>query len=284
MPPVILGSMGELGRTLHAWRDRVTPSEVGLPAGGKRRAPGLRREELAHLAGLSVDYIVRLEQGRSDSPSVQVLTALARALRLSDAERNHLFVLAGEVEPSSGRLPAHIPPGVQRIVDQLEGAPLCVTDAAWTMIAWNPMFAALIGDPSPLQGRWRNIVYRHFVEPGDRVVMTPEQQQNFRNAMVTDLRASLARYPRDADLRALIEELRTGYDDFAQRWDQPVVGFHQSERKTIRHPEVGTFDIDCDILAVPGSDLRMVVYTAAPNTEAAEKLRLLSVIGLQALT
>ena len=82
----------------------------------------------------------------------------------------------------------------------------------------------------------------------------------------------------------MIEELRTGYDDFAQRWDQPVVGFHHSEQKTIRHPEVGTFDIDCDILAVPSSDLRMVVYTAAPNTEAAEKLRLLSVIGLQALT
>lgn len=279
-----MGDMGELGRTLHAWRDRVTPSEVGLPAGGKRRAPGLRREELAHLAGLSVDYIVRLEQGRSDSPSAQVLTALARALRLSDAERNHLFVLAGEVEPSPGRLSAYIPPGVQRIVDQLEGAPLCVTDAAWTIITWNPMFAALIGDPSPLQGRWRNIVYRHFVEPSDRVVMTPEQQQNFRNAMVTDLRASLARYPRDADLRSLIEELRTRYDDFAQLWDRPVVGFHRSERKTIRHPEVGTFDIDCDILAVPGSDLRMVVYTAAPNTEAAEKLRLLSVIGLQALT
>ncbi|WP_327638301.1 helix-turn-helix transcriptional regulator [Kribbella sp. NBC_00482] len=275
--------MGELGRTLHAWRDRVTPSEVGLPTGGKRRAPGLRREELAHLAGLSVDYIVRLEQGRSDSPSAQVLTALARALRLSDAERNHLFVLAGEVEPSPGRVSAYIPPGVQRIVDQLEGAALCVTDAAWTVITWNPMFAALIGDFSPWQGRWRNIVYRHFVAPGDRVVMTPEQQQNFRNAMVTDLRASLARYPRDPDLQALIEELRAGYDDFAQLWDRPVVGFHQSERKTIRHPDVGTFDIDCDVLAVPGSDLRIVVYTAAPNTEAAEKLRLLSVIGLQAL-
>lgn len=277
------GDMGELGRTLHAWRDRVTPSEVGLPTGGKRRAPGLRREELAHLAGLSVDYIVRLEQGRSDSPSAQVLTALARALRLSDAERNHLFVLAGEVEPSPGRVSAYIPPGVQRIVDQLEGAALCVTDAAWTVITWNPMFAALIGDFSPWQGRWRNIVYRHFVAPGDRVVMTPEQQQNFRNAMVTDLRASLARYPRDPDLQALIEELRAGYDDFAQLWDRPVVGFHQSERKTIRHPDVGTFDIDCDVLAVPGSDLRIVVYTAAPNTEAAEKLRLLSVIGLQAL-
>ncbi|TCC11201.1 helix-turn-helix transcriptional regulator [Kribbella soli] len=275
--------MGELGRTLHAWRDRVTPSEVGLPCGGKRRAPGLRREELAHLAGLSVDYIVRLEQGRSDSPSAQVLTALARALRLSDAERNHLFVLAGEVEPSPGQVSAYIPPGVQRIVDQLEGAPLCVCDAAWTMITWNPLFAALIGDPSQSHGRRRNIIYKHFVEPGDRIVMTPEQQQNFRNAMVTDLRASLSRYPRDADLRALIEELRAGYVDFAQLWDQPLVGFHQSERKTIRHPEVGTFDIDCDVLAVPGSDLRIVVYTAAPNTEAAEKLRLLSVIGLQAL-
>jgi len=275
--------MGELGRTLHAWRDRVTPSDVGLPGGGTRRAPGLRREELALLAGLSVDYIVRLEQGRSDSPSAQVLTALARALRLSDAERNHLFVLAGEVEPSPGRISTYIPPGVQRIVDQLDGAPLCVCDAAWTMITWNPLFAALSGDPSQAQGRWRNIIYRNFMGPGERIVQTPEQQRNFRTAMVTDLRAALARYPHDADLRALIDELRTS-GDFARLWENPVVGFHQSERKTIRHPEVGTFDIDCDILAVPGSDLRMVVYTAAPNSEAAEKLRLLSVIGLQALT
>jgi transcriptional regulator with XRE-family HTH domain len=276
--------MAELGRTLHAWRDRVTPEQVGLPAGGKRRAPGLRREELAQLAGLSVDYIVRLEQGRSDSPSAQVLTALARALRLSDAERNHLFVLAGEVEPSPGRLSAYIPRGVQRIVDQLDGAPLCVCDAAWTIITWNPLFAAVIGDPSEWRGRDRNIIYRHFVAPGDRVVQTPEQQRDFRIAMVTDLRASLARYPHDTDLRALIDELRGRDADFARLWDQPVVGFHRSEQKLIRHPEVGAFTIDCDVLAVPGSDLRLVVYTAAPNTEAAEKLRLLSVIGLQALT
>ncbi|GAA1550587.1 helix-turn-helix transcriptional regulator [Kribbella hippodromi] len=275
--------MGELGRTLHGWRDRVTPEQVGLAVGGRRRAPGLRREELAQLAGLSVDYIVRLEQGRAESPSVQVLSALARALRLSDAERNHLFVLAGEVEPSPGRVSAYIPPGVQRIVDQLEGAPLCVCDAAWTMITWNPLFAAMSGDPSRFQGRRRNIIYRNFTEPGGRIVQTPEQQREFRNAMVTDLRASLARYPQDPELRALIEELR-GYAEFARLWDERVVGFHRSERKTIRHPEVGDFSIDCDVLAVPGSDLRIVVYTAAPGTEAAEKLRLLSVIGLQALT
>jgi transcriptional regulator with XRE-family HTH domain len=274
--------MGELGRTLRAWRDRVTPAEIGLPSGGSRRAPGLRREELALLAGLSVDYVVRLEQGRSDSPSAQVLTALARALRLSDAERNHLFVLAGAVQPAPGRMSSYIPPGVQRIVDQLDGAPLVVCDAAWTTISWNPLFAALIGDPSQWQGRRRNIIYRNFVDPGDRMVQTPEQQQSFRTAMVTDLRASLARYPRDPELRGLIDELRT-VEEFARLWDDPVVGFHQSERKTIRHPDVGTFEIDCDVLAVPGSDLRIVVYTAAPGTDAAEKLRLLSVIGLQAL-
>ncbi|MEU4190537.1 helix-turn-helix transcriptional regulator [Kribbella sp. NPDC026611] len=276
--------MSELGRTLHAWRDRVTPAEAGLPSGGRRRAPGLRREELAQLAGLSVDYVVRLEQGRSDSPSVQVLTALARALRLNDAERNHLFVLAGEVEPSPGRMSAYIPPGVQRIVDQLDGAPLCVCDAAWTLITCNPLFAAVIGDPSSWRGRERNIIWRHYAAQGDRVVQTDEQRRQFRIAMVTDLRAALARYPRDPELIALVADLRDGYAEFARLWDDPVIGFHQSERKTINHPEVGSFAIDCDVLAVPGSDLRLVVYTAAPGTDAAEKLRLLSVIGLQALT
>ncbi|MEV5962793.1 helix-turn-helix transcriptional regulator [Kribbella sp. NPDC051952] len=276
--------MNELGRTLHAWRDRVTPDAAGLPAGGRRRAPGLRREELALLAGLSVDYIVRLEQGRSDSPSVQVLTALSRALRLSDAERNHLFILAGQVEPSRGRISAYIPASVQRMVDQLDAAPLCVCDAAWTMITCNPLFAAMIGDPTEWPGRWRNIIWRHYASQGDRVVQTPEQRRSFQIAMVTDLRASVARYPHDPDLKALVDELRTGYDEFAQLWDQPVVGFHQTEQKTIRHPELGEFTVDCDVLTVPGSDLRLVVYTAAPNSEAADKLRLLSVIGLQTLS
>lgn len=277
--------MGELGKTLHAWRDRVAPEEAGLPAGGRRRAPGLRREELALLAGLSVDYIVRLEQGRSDSPSVQVLTALSRALRLSDAERNHLFVLAGQVEPSPGRISAHIPPSVQRIVDQLAGTPLCVYDASWTLITWNSLGAALLGDPSGWQGRERNVIWRHFAANGhERIVQTPDQKRAFVLASLTDLRASVARYPHDRDLAALIEELRAHSEDFAALWDEPVLGFHRSEKKTVLHPELGTIAVDCDVLSVPGSDLRIVIYTAAPNSEAAEKLRLLSVVGLQALT
>lgn len=270
----------------------MTPAEVGLAAGDKRRAPGLRREELAQLAGLSVDYVVRLEQGRSSAPSIQVLTSLSRALRLTDAERDHLFVLAGQAPPAPGKVSAYIPPGVQRLVDQLAGAPLSVHDAAWNMVSWNPLWAALLGDPSVVFGRRRNVVWRHFAGPEEdapptrfgRVVQTPEQVDRFMRAMVTDLRTSAARYPRDADLRAFIQDLRSVSDQFAELWDARVTGFHESDRKTIEHPELGWITLDCDVLTVPGSDLRIVVYTAAPGSEAAEKLRLLSVVGLQSLT
>ncbi|TWD79940.1 helix-turn-helix protein [Kribbella amoyensis] len=282
--------MGELGSTLHAWRDRVTPADVGLPVGGVRRAPGLRREELAQLAGLSVDYVVRLEQGRSSAPSVQVLTALARALRLSDDERDHLFALAGQLPPAPGQISAYIPPGVQRLVDQFQGAPLSVYDAAWTVVTWNPLWAALLGDPSALRGRRRNIIWRHFVpdeaENADfgRVLQTPEQAERFGVAMVTDLRAATARYPHDQELRALIRDLRATSPRFAALWNEHRTGFHESDRKTFDHPSLGPLVLDCDILTAPGNDLRLVVYTAPPNTEAAEKLKLLSVVGLQSLT
>lgn len=255
---------------------------------GVRRAPGLRREELAQLAGLSVDYVIRLEQGRSSTPSTQVLTALARALRLTDAERNHLFLLAGQVEPSPSHISAYIPPGVQRLLDQLEGAPLSVSDASWNMISHNALWSALMGDPSGRRGRDRNIIWRHFGPdaPTDirRIDQTPEQAEHFRAAMVTDLRTASARYPNDTDLRALIKDLRRTSDAFAKLWDERPMAFHGSERKTIHHPEVGELILDCDVLTAPGSDLRLVVYTAAPDSDSAEKLRLLSVIGLQSLS
>jgi transcriptional regulator with XRE-family HTH domain len=291
--------VSELGKTLHAWRDRVTPAEAGLPANGVRRAPGLRREELAQLAGLSVDYVVRLEQGRSSSPSAQVLTSLARALRLDDAERDHLFVLAGQAPPAPGRISAYIPPGVQRLVDQLDGAPLSVADASWTMISWNSLWAAMLGDPSGLRPRQRNIIWLHFtgragvpngrpdgatyVAGHGRVRQTPEQTERFKLAMVTDLRAAVTRYPKDPDLHAFVADLRAVSPEFATAWDEHQIGFHGSDHKTIEHPDLGPIVLDCDVLTVPGSDLRIVVYTAPPNSEAAEKLKLLSVIGLQSL-
>jgi transcriptional regulator with XRE-family HTH domain len=274
----------ELGRALRGWRDRTTPQAAGVPAGGVRRAAGLRREELAQLAGLSVDYIVRLEQGRATSPSAQVLSALARALRLSGAEREHLYVLAGQAAPGPGRIPQHIPPGVRRLLDQLDGTALTVCDAAWNFILWNPLAAALVGDPSAMRGRELNIAWREFTDVPSRVHCTPAQKRVFRAALVTDLRAATARYPADAGLRELVADLRTASADFTHLWDSGVVGVHESDSKTVRHPEAGTFVIDCDVLTAPGSDVRIVAYTAPAGSDAADRLKLLSVIGTQTLT
>ncbi|WP_235921247.1 helix-turn-helix transcriptional regulator [Lentzea tibetensis] len=273
----------DLGRALRGWRDRTLPEAVGLPVGGVRRAAGLRREELAQLAGLSVDYVVRLEQGRATSPSPQVLSAMARALRLSAAEREHLFLLAGHRPPGPGRLSAHIPPGVHRLLDQLDGTPLSVHDAAWNLILWNPLWSALFGDPSAQRGRERNVVWRHFTGLPGRVSHTPAQLARFEAAVVADLRAATARYPADTALRSLIKDLRDASTAFERLWDTGIVGVHETDTKTIGHPDVGTLTLDCDVLIAPGSDLRVVACTAAPGSDAAGKLKLLDVIGTQTM-
>ena len=272
---------GELGAALRAWRDRLAPADAGLPDHGARRAPGLRREELALLAGMSADYITRLEQGRATAPSVQVLTALARALRLTGAEREHLFVLAGQPVPGPGIMPTHITPGLQRLLDQLSGIPVCVHDAAFTLLAWNPLWAALVGDPAGWHGRERNVLWRHFTGAPGRVTHTPEDEPRFEASAVADLRAAAARYPRDTGLRDLVAGLHAASPRFAQLWDGRDVGTHERDHKTVHHPELGPITVDCDVLAAVGSDLRVVAFTAAPGSEDADKLRLLSVLGTQ---
>jgi transcriptional regulator with XRE-family HTH domain len=272
---------GELGVALHRWRDRVSPATVGLPTGGPRRALGLRREELAQLAGISVDYIVRLEQGRATAPSAAILTALCRALRLSAPEREHLFLLAGQAPPSAGRISVHLPPSVQRLLDQLDATPVSVFDASWTLITWNRLWAALLGEPPPARGRERNVLWSHFTGAPSRVSHTAEQEAQFEAAMVADLRSATARYPADGDLRSLVAELRGASTRFADLWETHAVGVHETDTKTIHHPDVGPLTLDCDVLSVPGSDLRIVAYTAAPGTDTAAKLRLLAVVGTQ---
>ncbi|MEV6741743.1 helix-turn-helix transcriptional regulator [Streptomyces sp. NPDC051104] len=273
----------EFGRAVRRWRDRVSPEAAGLPTGGQRRAAGLRREELAMLAGISVDYVTRLEQGRASNPSTQVVDALARALRLSGDERAHLFRLAGLVPPGPDTVPTYLTPSVQRMVDRFTGTPVAVYDATWTLLMANPPYAALMGDPSGWRGNERNSVWRHFVGPGGRARHTPESLRAFEAALVADLRAATARYPADQRLRRLIGDLRTSSDRFAELWDSGAVGRHEAARKIIDHPHVGALTLDCDVLTVAGSDLRIMVYTAEPGTEDAERLALLTVLGTQTL-
>jgi transcriptional regulator with XRE-family HTH domain len=271
----------ELGASLRTWRDRLPPADAGLPAGRGRRVPGLRREEVAALAGVTVDYLARLEQGRAERPSPSVLGALARALRLDDHERAHLYGLAGHVAPGSGHIDAHLTPGVQRILDRLVDTPVIVCDAAWNTVARNPLAAALLGDDAQLIGRERNIAWRQFMGAPSRVRHTPQQRLWFEHSLVDDLRAATGRYPDDADLAALVRDLRAQSERFEALWSQGGVRPHASTRKTLAHPEVGELTLDCDVLTVPDSDVRLVVYTAPAGSPEAQALALLGAVGLQ---
>lgn len=273
-----------LGTALHRWRDRLAPADVGLPATGRRRAAGLRREELAALAGLSVDYLVRLEQGRASRPSEQVAAALARALHLEASERDHLYRLAHLPLPGSGRISVHVPPSVQRLLAALTREALAVFAADWTLITCTGLWAALFGEPAQSPAKQRNLVLETFLpEPASG---RPPQSERGREAMeaalVADLRTAQGAFPDDPRLRGLIQECTTRSPRFAQLWSRGVAGALGHDRKTITHPSVGDITLDCDILTVPGSDLRIVAYTAAAGTPAAEQLDFLRVTATRA--
>jgi transcriptional regulator with XRE-family HTH domain len=274
----------DLGASLRAWRNRLSPADAALPAGRQRRVPGLRREEVAHLAGVSVDYLTRLEQGRAASPSASVLEALARALRLSNDERAHLFRLTGQAEPRQGTIDRHLTPSLQRLLDRLTDVPAMVVDVAGGIVAANPLATALTGDFSGGSRRERNIAWRHFNGGASRIVRSPEEEAAAEEGMVAELHDALGRYPADEELRSLIDDLRGASSRFAELWDQRPVTRAPAKRKTFRHPEVGDITLDCDALAVEGSALRLIVYTATPGSRDADTLRLLAAVGLQSFS
>ena len=273
----------EFGRTVRRWRERVTPAAVGVPVGRRRRATGLRREEVAALAGISVDYLTRLEQGRATSPSAQVVEALSRALRLADAEREVLFRLAGHATPGRDLVSSRISASVQRMLDRLERTPLAVYDAMWTLLLANPPYDALMGATTSWRGWERNSVWRNLLGPGNRAVHTPQEQAAFEAGLVGDLRLTASRYPADHRLQRLIDELTQRSPRFEELWTSADVPPHpdQGRRKTIDHPEVGLITLDCDALVVTADDLRILVYTAEPGSDDAERLDLAIVLGTQ---
>ncbi|GGL02500.1 transcriptional regulator [Mangrovihabitans endophyticus] len=270
---------------LRRWRDRVVPETVGVPVGRRRRVAGLRREELAGLAGISADYLTRLEQGRATAPSTQVVEALVRALRLSDPERELLFRLAGHAAPGLDVVPSRITSSVQRLLDRLANTPVAVYDATWTLLTANAPYDALMGDTSNLRGIERNAVWRNLAGPGTRAVHTAEERADFETRLVADLRLTAARYPADRALKRLVSDLSAASPRFVELWKSgcPEPRPEQSRHKTIAHPAVGHITLDCDTLVVAADDLRIMVYTAEPGTEDAERLALAVVLGTQTL-
>ncbi|MEU1983141.1 helix-turn-helix transcriptional regulator [Nocardia sp. NPDC019395] len=278
-----------LAEAIRRARARIGPEAAGLPAGHHRRVPGLRREELALLAGISVDYVVRLEQARGPTPSQQVLTALGRALRLDTAGRNELFYLAGESPPTAGTIEMHVRPSVLRLIDRFVDLPTLVLSAKSDVLAWNAMASALLGDWSALPPGRRNIVRLRFLtDPADpirsQVSASIAEQESTARQHVANLRTAAARYPSDQGLAELLADLRTGSTEFTQLWDEAEAGSWRSHTKTVRHPELGELILDCDTLHVPDVDQSVVVYSAAPGTPEAESLALLRVVGTQNLS
>jgi transcriptional regulator with XRE-family HTH domain len=275
----------EFGRTVKRWRDRVAPSDVGVPVGRRRRATGLRREELAGLAGISADYLTRLEQGRATTPSVQVVEALARALRLPAAERDLLYRLAGHAAPGLDVVPSRVTPSIQRLLDRLSHTPVVVYDATWTLVLANAPYDALMGDTTVWQGIERNAVWRNLLGPRSRVVHTPSEQADHEARLVADLRLTASRYPADRTLRRLVASLGEMSPRFAALWESDAAPppSDTAKRKIVDHPAVGRITLDCDTLVVALDDLRITVYTAEPGTEDAERLALAVVLGTQTL-
>ena len=272
----------EFGNLVHRWRDRLGPGDVGLTGGLRRRAPGLRREELAQLAGLSVDYIVRLERGRATRPSAQVVSSLARALQLSRAERDALFISAGLLPPRDRMVSDFIPAGLHRLVSRLGDAAVGVFAADWSLLTWNPTWAALHGAPERLPPPERNLARAIFGDGAAHRSLHPSSPaltDDFERSIVADLKHARARYPSDRRLASLVHELCTVSAGFARYWNAAAPAEHTNSRKTIKHPEVGAITLDCDVLSVTGADLRIVAYTAAPDTTDESKLDLLRVTG-----
>ncbi|WP_405644089.1 helix-turn-helix transcriptional regulator [Streptomyces sp. NBC_00019] len=273
----------ELADFLRRGRARLEPSDVGLPPGARRRTPGLRREEVASLAGMSVDYYTRLEQARGPRPSRQMLTALARALRLTDDERDHLFHLTGEEPPRRGGTSAHVRPGLLLVLDRLHDTPAQVVSDTGEVLAQNAMARALSGDVCARPPRERNLLRRFFLDPAARELFPAEDVPDHARAHVANLRAVAAARPDDPEAARLVAELRSFSEEFARLWDTHEVAVRRQTTKRFLHPSVGLLELDCEILLNQDHHL-LVIHTARPGTESHERLQLLRVVGLQDLS
>ncbi|AEV83187.2 helix-turn-helix domain protein [Actinoplanes sp. SE50/110] len=273
----------ELADFIRRCRERIRPEDAGLTSGPRRRVPGLRREELALLAGMSADYLMRLEQARSPQPSIQVLRALAFALRLDDDERDHLYLLAGQ-RPPAGRLAGnHVRPGLLTLLGQLTMSPAQIVTDLGDLLAQNALAETLFGSICPAgphdHEQDHNLVWRWFND-GRLRASIPEEDHDYCSRMhVADLRAAVARRGADPAAAALVQRLRDSSAEFAEVWDRHEVAVRRNSRLRLQHPTVGLLELDFEMLLTPTEDQRLILLTAPPGTPTANYLDLLRVIG-----
>lgn len=270
----------ELGTFLRSRRERLRPEDVGLPSGTRRRTPGLRREEVAVLAHISIEYYVRLEQGRAPRPSSEVLAGIARALHLTDAESVHLHVLAETAPIRGGRHSRDVRPSILALTARLPRTAAFVVSAAYEVLAWNDLAAALMEDFTPLTPRERNLARRAFLgSTGPGALYGVSDLANFRTSVVAGLRTTLGRYPSDPEVVGLVDELLAGSGDFARLWGRHDVQVPPMLTKTFAHPVVGRLTVDCDAVDLVEQDQHLVLYSAPPGSSSDDALALLNVLG-----
>ncbi|MGG8405105.1 helix-turn-helix transcriptional regulator [Streptomyces sp. 12297] len=271
----------ELADFLRRRRDQVRPEDVGLTAGPRRRTPGLRREEVAQLAGMSADYYIRLEQARGPQPSAQMLASLARALRLTTDERDHLYVLAGHPPPTVQTGPGHVGPSLLHLLDQLTGTPVQVLNDLGDVLAQNALAEALFSGVCSVSEHGRNVAWRWFTQPSVRAAFPPEEHDYYSRLHVADLRAAVARRGKDAASDRLLHRLSEASEEFRELWELHEVAVRRHTRMRVLHEAVGPVDLDCQVLLAPEGDHRLVLYTPPPGGEATGHLALLQVIGTE---
>lgn len=271
----------ELGDFLRTRRAKLTPEEVGLPRGSRRKTPGLRRAEVAQLVGVSVDWYTWLEQGRSIRPSTQVLERLVQTLRLDANERNHLFLLAQQQAPPALLQETEtVSPALQHFLDQFGARPAFVSGRRWDILAWNDAGCAVFGDFRQMTTRERNTIWRIFTDPLSRQYIV-NWEEDARH-LLAQFRSSCGRYPGDAQFMELIHDLTLASPEFRAWWPDHDVQSGQEGRKALNNPQVGLLVFErltFQVFDTP--DLKVIVHTPLEEADTPRKLEQLLALWYQ---
>jgi transcriptional regulator with XRE-family HTH domain len=273
---------GEFGRFLSSRRARISPLDVGLPVGPRRRVPGLRRDEVAGLAGISVDYYTELEQGKGVRPSAPILMGVSRALRLTRDETAYVFALQGIVSVPATGPTAHVEPALLDLLQRLRDTPAQIMTDIYEVLVRNDLATALLGPAPTGPGFGSSVLYRWFDDPGRaREPFRPDGHAAISASYVADLRAGSGRYPDDRRIRALIATLTRRSAEFAALWRESDVQVRRSGQHGINHGTLGTIELECASLQNETGRQRLVWYTPRIGGTAVTQLQMLSTVGTQ---